>query len=103
MLMETRSASLRKLFMRIPQYTGGTAGAIFNVLDYESRDPVLVKNRSKNSFYGHPFPSAVSFRAATSFLRKSGHSILINYLGGYLEQCRSLNPLIGTGSSIRLN
>ena len=59
--------------------------------------PFCKKNRSKNSFYGHPFPSAVSIRAATSFLRKSGHSILIYYLGGYLEQCRSVNPLIGTG------
>ena len=67
------------------------------MLDCESRDPVLVKIRSKNSFYGHPFPSVVSIRAATSFLRKTGHSILINYLGGDLEQCRSVNPLIGTG------
>ena len=44
----------------------------------------------------YPFPSAVSIRAAISFLRKSGHSILINYLGGYLEQCRSVNPFIRT-------
>ena len=52
-------------------HTGGTAGAIFNVLDCEFRDPVLVEIRSKNSFYGHPFPSAVSIRVATSFLQKS--------------------------------
>ena len=32
------------------QLTGGTAGAIFNVLDCESRDPVLVENRSKIVF-----------------------------------------------------
>ena len=43
--------------------TGGTAGAIFNVLGCQFRDPVLVEIRSKNSFYGHPFPSAVSIRA----------------------------------------
>ena len=65
------------------QYTGGTAGATFNVLDCESRDPVLVEICSKNNFYGHPFPSAVSIRAAISFLRKSGRSILSNYLGGW--------------------
>ena len=58
-------------------HTGGTAGAIFDVLGCEFRDPVLVENRSNNSFYGHPFPSAVTIRAAISFLRKSGHSILI--------------------------
>ena len=45
------------------------------------------------SFYGHPFPSAVSIRAAIRFW----HSILINYLGGYLEQCRSVNPFFRTG------
>ena len=60
-------------------HTGRTAGAIFNVLDYEFRYPALVEIRSKNIFYGHPFPSAVSIRAAISFLRKSGHSILIYY------------------------
>ena len=32
------------------QHTGGTAGAIFNVLDCESRDPVLVIIRSKIVF-----------------------------------------------------
>ena len=76
----------------ISQHTGGTAGAIFNVLDCESRDPVLVEIRSKIVF-----PSAVPIRAAISFLRKSGHSILTNYLSGYLEQCRSVNPFIRTG------
>ena len=40
-------------------HTGGTAGTIFNVLGCQFRDPVLVEIRSKNSFYGHPFPSAV--------------------------------------------
>ena len=30
-------------------HIGGTAGAIFNVLDYEFRDPVLVEIRSKNT------------------------------------------------------
>ena len=39
------------------------AGAIFNVLGCQFRNPVLDKIRSKNSFYGHPFPSAVSIRA----------------------------------------
>ena len=33
-----------------PQYTGGTAGAILNVLDCESRDPVLVQIRFKIVF-----------------------------------------------------
>ena len=60
-------------------HTGRTTGAIFNVLDCEFRDPVLVEIRSKNNFYGHPFPSAVSIRVATSFLQKSKHSTLINY------------------------
>ena len=32
------------------QHTGGTAGAIFNVLDCESRDLVLVEIRSKIVF-----------------------------------------------------
>ena len=32
------------------QYTGGTAGAILNVLDCESRDPVLVQIRFKIVF-----------------------------------------------------
>ena len=45
------------------QHTVGTAGTIFNVLGCQFRDPVLVEIRSKNSFYGHPFPSAVSIRA----------------------------------------
>ena len=45
-------------------HTGGTAGAIFNVLGCQFRDPVLVEVRSKNSFYGHSFPSAVSIRAS---------------------------------------
>ena len=67
------------------------------MLDCESRDPVLVAICSKNSFYGHPFPPAVSIRAAISFLRKSGRSILSCYLGGYLEQCRSVYPFISTG------
>ena len=67
------------------------------MLDCESRDTVLVEYCSKNSFYGHPFPSAVSIRAAIGFLRKSGRSVLSNYLGGYLEQCRSVNPFISTG------
>ena len=44
-------------------HIGGTAGAIFNVIGCQFRDPVLVEIRSKNSFYGHPFPSAVSIRA----------------------------------------
>ena len=44
-------------------HIGGTADAIFNVLGCQFRDPVLVEIRSKNSFYGHPFPSAVSIRA----------------------------------------
>ena len=47
----------------LPSHTGGTAGAIFNVLGCQFRDPVLVEIRSKNSFYGHTFPSAVSIRA----------------------------------------
>ena len=51
-------------------YTGWTAGAIFNVLDCEFRDPGLVEIRSKHILYGHPFPYAVSIRAAISFLRK---------------------------------
>ena len=59
--------------------------------------PFLVEICSKNSFYGHPFPTTVSIRADIRFLRKSGHSILINYLSGYLEQCRSVNPFYRTG------
>ena len=59
------------------QHTGGTANAVVNVLDSESRDPVLVEIHSKNSFYGHPFPSAVSIRAAICFMRKCEHSILM--------------------------
>ena len=52
-------------------HTVGTAGAIFNVLDFEFRDPVLVEICSKNSFHDHPFPSAVSIRAAImQFLAK---------------------------------
>ena len=43
--------------------TDWTAGAIFNVLGCQFRDPVLVEFRSKNSFYGHPFSSAVSIKA----------------------------------------
>ena len=31
------------------------------------------------------------------FLRKSGNSIMINYLGGYLEQCRYVNQCMPTG------
>ena len=57
------------------------------MLDCESRDSVLVEIRSRNSFYGHPFPSA-----SCQFLAKE-----CNYLGGYLEQCRSVNPFIRTG------
>ena len=38
------------------QHTDGTAGTIFNVLDCETRHPVLVENRFENSFYGHPSP-----------------------------------------------
>ena len=68
----------------------------------ESRVPVLIEICSKNSFYCHPLPFAVSRRAAISFLRKSGHSIWINYFSGYLEQCRSVNPLSVLESSIRL-
>ena len=60
-------------------HTGGTAGAIFKVFGCEFRDPVLAEIRSKNRFNGHPFPSAVSIRVATSFLQKSKLSILINY------------------------
>ena len=37
----------KELFL---QYTGGTAGAILNVLDCESRDPVLVQIRFKKFF-----------------------------------------------------
>ena len=37
----------------------------------------LVEIRSRNSFYGHTFPSAVSIRAAICFMRKFEHSILI--------------------------
>ena len=48
-------------------HTGGTASAIFKVFDYEFRNPVLVEIRSKNRFNGHPFPSAVSIRVASSF------------------------------------
>ena len=44
-------------------HTGGTTGAIFNVLGCQFKDPVLVEIRSKNSFYGHLFPSVVSIRA----------------------------------------
>ena len=51
----------------------------------------------KNSFDGHPYPSTVSIRAAISFLRKSGNSIMINYLGGYLEQCRYVNQFMPAG------
>ena len=79
------------------QHTDGTAGTIFNVLDCESRHPVLVDNHFKNSFYGHPFPFAVSIRAGISFLRKSGNSIMINYTGVYLEQCRYVNQFMPTG------
>ena len=50
--------------------------------------PGFGRNSFSNSFYGHPFPSAVSIRAEISFLRKSGH---------YLEQCRWVNPFIRTG------
>ena len=59
------------------QHTGGTANAVANVLDCVSRDPVLVEIRSGNNFYGHPFPSAVSIRAAICFMRKCVHSVLI--------------------------
>ena len=62
-------------------------------LNANPETPFLIEIRSKNSFYGPPFPSAVSIRAAI----KSGHSILINFSGGYLEQCRSVNPIIRTG------
>ena len=68
------------------QHTDGTAGTIFNVLDCESRHPVLVEKCFKNSFYGHAFPFAASIRAALCLLRKSWNSIMLNYLGGYLEQ-----------------
>ena len=59
------------------QHTAGTANAVANVLDCDSRDPVLVEIRSRNKFYGHPFPSAVSIRAAICFMRNCVHSILI--------------------------
>ena len=49
--------------------------------------PFWYKIHSKNSFYGHPFPPAVSIRAAKK----------IEHLGGYLVQCRSVNPYIRTG------
>ena len=62
------------------------------MLDCEFRDPVLVEIRSE-SFYGHPFPSAVSIRAAISFLRKRGHSKY--WLT--MEQCRSVNRFMPTG------
>ena len=75
------------------QHTDGTAGT----LDCESRHPVLVENRFSNSFYGHPFHFAASIRAAISFLRKSGNSITINYLGGYLEQCRYVKTFMPAG------
>ena len=68
-------------------HTGGTAKAAVNVLDCESRDPVLVEIRSRDSFYGRPFHSAVSIRAAICFMRKCEHSILVTYLGCFLEQC----------------
>ena len=48
-------------------------------------------------FYGHPFPFAASIRAAICFLPKSGNSIMIYYLGGYLEQCRYVNQFMPTG------
>ena len=59
------------------QHTGGTAYAVANVLDCDSRDPVLVEICSRNNFYGHPFPSAISIRAAICFMRKCVLSILI--------------------------
>ena len=31
------------------------------------------------------------------FLAKEWNSIMINYLGGYLEQCRYVNPFMPTG------
>ena len=45
--------SLELISLRSPcfsQHTGATAGAILNVLDCESRDPVLVEICSKDSF-----------------------------------------------------
>ena len=39
----------------------------------------------------------LSPRAAICFLRKSGNSIVINYLGGCLEQCRYVNPFRPAG------
>ena len=39
--------------------------------------PVLVEICSRNSFYGQPFPSVVSIRAAIFFMKKCEHSILM--------------------------
>ena len=80
----------------LSQHTGGTTAAIFNVLDCESRDPVLVEIRFKNSFYGHSFPIAVSIRAAISFLRQSRHSATWNSVDRLIH-------LSVLESSIRLN
>ena len=55
----------------------GTADAVVNVIDCESRDPVLAEIRSRNSFYGYPFPSDVSIKAAICFVRKREHSIMM--------------------------
>ena len=73
------------------QHVGGTLMQSSMCLD-----PALGEIRLRNSFYGHPFFSAVSIRAAISFLRKCGHSILINFLGSLPEQCRYVNPFVPT-------
>ena len=59
-------------------------------------NPVLGENRFKNSFYDHIFPFAASIRVVM-FLAKEWNSIMINYLGGYLEHCRYVNPFMPTG------
>ena len=55
-------------------------------------DALFGRKLFNNSFY----PTA-SIIAAISFLRKSGNSIMLNYLGGCLEQCRYVNPFMPTG------
>ena len=73
------------------QHIGGTLVQSSMCLTANPGTPLMEK-----FVYGHPFISAVSIRAAISFLRKCGHLILINYLGGFLEQCRYVNPFVPT-------
>ena len=75
------------------QHAGGTANAVVNV-------PVLVEIRSRNSFYGHPIPSAVSITVAICFMQKCEHSMLM--LPGTVCVDRFTDFCL-LGSSIRSN